>query len=481
MKFGFVGGTYTNQSKHATGERCINLYPEAIESPVGGKGGARVLLVKIPGLAQFHDLPDSPLRCLYSGDGARVFAVSGATLYELFSDGTYAALGNVARATGPAQIFANGLSLFVISGQNGYNVSGAVTRVGDFAMGGFLDGYFVGLVGDSRQFQISRLYDGGTWDPLDFANVEGAPDHIVSMICDHRQIVFLKQQSTESFFDSGNPDMPIERIDGSFVEQGAIAQWSARKIDNTIMWLGGDERGAGVVWRMEGYTPRRVSNHAVEHWIQGYARAGLPIYDAIAQVEQVQGHAFYHLHFPTANSTWSYDCATGLWHERGSWDAVHARWNAHWARYHCYAWGKHLVGGGDGTGKVYEQSIDYQDDAGTPLRWLRSAPHISHSGSNKIYFSNLWVDCQVGVGLNTLLGVDGLPRQPQLMVRHSNDGGANYGPEKQLAIGKTGEYSFRARQPMCGSGRNRCVEVSGSDPVPTAIVDADIDAQVGLS
>lgn len=493
MKFGFVGGTYTNQSKHATGERCINLYPEKIESPNGGKGGARVMLVKIAGLAKTHELPDAPLRCLYSGDGERVFAVSGGTVYELFEDGTCSALGKVALATSPAQIFANGVSLFVISGTNGYNVTGAgvVTRVGDFAMGGFIDGYFCALVGPwSKQFQISRLYDGVTWDPLDFANVEGAPDNITSMITDHRQVIFLKQQSTEFFYNSGNPDFPIERIDGSFVEQGCIARWSPKRVDNTVMWLGGDERGAGVVWRMEGYTPTRVSTHAVEHWVQGYARAGLAIDDAVAQVEQVQGHTFYHLHFPSANplapagalgATWSYDCSTGLWHERASWDATHARWSAHRARYHCYAWGKHLVGGGDATGYVYEQSADYQEDAGSPLRWLRSAPHISAPGSQRIFFRNFWVDCQVGVGLNTLVGVDGLPRQPKLMVRHSNDGGNTWGAELQLAIGKTGEYSFRARQPLCGSGRNRCVEVSGSDPVPIAIVDADIEAEAGTS
>jgi hypothetical protein len=501
-RFGFVGPTYTGQSKHAAGERCVNLYPEAIESPNGGKGGARVYLVKIPGLKQTHNLPDYPLRCLYTGDGARVFAVSGATLYELFADGTYRELGHVERASAPAQIFANGNQLFVISGPTGYIADGVTVKpVTDCCMGGYIDGYFCALEGanpgDSKTFKLSRLLDGTSWDPLDFAQVEGAPDHIVSMLTDHRQVIFLKQQSTEFFWDSGNADFPIERVDGSFVEQGCIAAWTPKRIDNTVMWLGGDERGAGVVWRMQGYTPVRVSNHAVENAIQGYARAGMSITDAIATVEQVQGHAFYHLHFPSANpleptanspdaraamgATWTYDCATGLWHERGRWDAKHGLWGCHWARYHCYAWGKHLVGGGDGTGKVYEQSINYQDEAGTPLRWLRSSPHIADPAGTRIFYSGLWVDCQVGVGLSTLLGPDGNERQPVVMARHSNDGGNTWGVETQLAIGKTGEYSFRARQTRCGSGRDRCIEVSGSDPVPIAIVDADIDAEAGIS
>jgi hypothetical protein len=524
MKFGFVGGTYMGQSKNATGERCINLYPEPIQSG-NGKAGARSYFNSIAGLAVTHQLPDQPLRCLYSGDGQRVFAVSGITVYELFQTAAanpsnsglnYNVLGTVResdRGNTPCQIFANGVELFIVAGSGGYVADGlTVKHVVDGCMGGFLDGYFVLLdgiyPGTSKQFQISALYDGASWNALDFANVEGAPDNIVSMICDHRQIIFLKQQSSEFFWDSGNPDFPIERVDGSFVEQGCIATWSARKIDNTVMWLGGDERGAGVVWRMQGYTPSRVSNFAVENWIQGYTRQGWRIDDAIASVEQIQGHTFYHLHFPSANplkptrndpqtvppalgATWTYDCATGLWHERGHWDPVQGLWGAHWARYHCYAWGMHLVGGGDAlapgaggptTGNVYSESIDYHDENGTPLRWLRSAPHIADSRNRKLFFSNLWIDVQAGVGLSTLVDGDGNEREPVIMRRASNDGGNTWGPEKQMAIGKTGEYSFRARiAGNCGSARNRCEEISGSDPVQIAIVDADMEAVVGTS
>lgn len=486
MKFGLVGPTYTNQSRYATGERCINLYPEAIESPSGGKGGASMMMLKIPGLKRTHELPDKPLRGLYSTDGLRCFAVSGATLYEIFANGTFTALGMVERSTQPAQMFANGGQLFVISGSGGYIANGVnVTRVTDACMGFYLDGYFGALEGaqpgESKLFKISALLDGTSWNPLDFAAVEGAPDNILAILANHRQLEIFKYQDIEFFWDSGNPDFPIERIDGSFVEQGCAAAWSPRRIDNTSMWLGADERGAGIAWNMQGYTPSRASTHGVENVWQGYQRAGIPINDAVGVVEQVQGHQFYHLHFPTADATWTYDRATRLWHERGSWDSVNGVWHAHKARYHCYAFNRHLVGGGDATGYVYDQSIDYQDDDGQPLRWLRSAPHIADAAGKRVFYSNLWIDFQQGVGVNTLVGVDGKPRQPVCMVRHSNDGGNNWGNEAQLPIGKIGEFSGRALQPMCGSGRARAVEVSGTDPVQIAIVDADIQAQVGLS
>ena len=53
--------------------------------------------------------------------------------------------------------------------------------------------------------------------------------------------------------------------------------------------------------------------------------------------------------FPSANETWVYDATIGMWHQRGRWNTTHARYDADVARFHAYVWGKHFVGGGDGT------------------------------------------------------------------------------------------------------------------------------------
>ncbi len=480
-KFSFCGPSYVSQSPKFQNERAINLYCETAETPSGGKGGSTRMLLKAPGRFAMTQFPDSPLRCLYSGDGLRVFAVSGSTAYEVFEDGTFTSLGTVeANGTVPAQIFSNGNQLLIVSGSGGFVPDGLGTcnRVVDICQGGYLDGYGLGVTGgapgQSKTFRISRLLDFNIWDVLDFANVDQNPDNIQSLITDHRQILFLKQQTAVFYWDSGNPDFPMEPVQGSNIEQGSIAPWSCQRIDNTVMWLGGDERGAGVVWRMEGYTPRRVSTYAIENAIQGYSRAGITIRDAVGTVIQDQGHSFYLLHFPAANATWVYDCSTNLWHERGVWDAVNSVWNCDRARYHCYAWGKHIVGGGDGTSLVYQQSVEFYHDGPVPLRWLRIAPHIADPGSKVIFYSNLFVDFQVGVGTNEV-------PNPTVIVRHSNDGGSTWGPETLLPLGSVGQYSARARQIMCGSGRDRNIEVSGSDEVITAIVDADIQAEVGIS
>ena len=495
MKFGLVGASYTAQSLKAASEEAVNIYCEPVESTNLGKGGSKMMMVKIPGLSTTHTLPDKPVRCLFSQDGIRVFCESGATLFELFQDGTFNALGNVGPGNysggwpSPAQIFANGGQLFIVSGSQGYIADGvSVQPVFPCCMGGYLDTYFLALngafPGSSKTFNISDPLNGKNWNPLSFGVVEETADNIQGFLVDHEQVFFAKQQHSLSYWDAGPTAanlFPLAPVQGSTVEQGTIAPWSLCAIDNTVMMLGGDPRGAGIAWRMRGYTPSRVSNFAIEYKIQQLTKAGLQITDCVSFAEQYLGHTFCHFSFPTADLTLTYDCATQLWHRRGAWSSVNGVYHAHPARYHCYAWGKHLVGGGDMTGKVYDQNAAYLDNAGDTLRWLRRAPHISDPSGKKTFFSNLFVDFQVGVGVETLVDGAGNPRQPFIMSRYSNDGGETWNPEIQIPLGQMGQYSYRARRVLGGSGRDRVEEISGTDPVEIAIVEGTMDAVVGTS
>jgi hypothetical protein len=95
-----------------------------------------------------------------------------------------------------------------------------------------------------------------------------------------------------------------------------------------------------VAYRAQGYTPQRISTHAVEHaWAQ-YPRMD----DTIAWSYQDKGHAFAAWYVPSAETTWTYDAATGVWHERALWDPTNLVWTPHLARCHAFAFDRHLVG-----------------------------------------------------------------------------------------------------------------------------------------
>jgi len=89
----------------------------------------------------------------------------------------------------------------------------------------------------------------------------------------------------------------------------------------------------------------------------------------------------------------------------------------------------------------------------------------------------LQVDFETGVGTQTGQGVD-----PQAMLDWSDDGGHTWSNEHWRPIGKTGEYSDRARWKQLGKdkGKGRVYRVTITDPVKRSIVGASIEA-VGLT
>jgi hypothetical protein len=150
-----------------------------------------------------------------------------------------------------------------------------------------------------------------------------------------------------------------------------MASDTLTRIDNTIMWLGCDERGALIAYRANGYQPERISTYAVEEAWRHYAHPEL----AVGWAYHEGGHQFYCLYFPDGPDPtsgvpythWVYDASLGPqlgWHQRGLWNSATALWEPHIARCHCYDWthGLHLVGDRQ-NGVIYSQSLDYYSDS----------------------------------------------------------------------------------------------------------------------
>lgn len=399
--FGLCGPSYTSQSRNAADQLCMNWYPENTE----GEGQSPVVLYPTPGLEIFCQLTDTPVRGEIKVNN-RFFAVGGSEFQEVFSDGTKTVYGTlindsklVSMAGGTTQILiASGGNCYVFDlATNAFSLIPVGTLLGNVSFVGYADGYFVALLKDSNQFQWSELLNALVWDPTDTAKVSVFTGNVLSMIVDHRELWFFGERQTQVYGDVGPPQV-FDVIPGGFIEAGIFAPNSPVRLDNSLFWLGGDERGAGVVWRAQGYTPQRVSNHAVEFAIQGYLTRFGPagMNDAIGYSYQDQGHAFYVLYFPTANATWVYDAATGMWHERGFWKSVNAVFTAHRSQCHTFSFGKHLVGDW-ASNTIYNMNISLLDDFGNPIRRVRRAPHISNE-QKWMFYSQLQVYLESGLG-----------------------------------------------------------------------------------
>lgn len=362
---GFCGPSNRQRSRAVDCERTVNFYMELSNAGTPKVSGA---LYPTPGLRVYTFLGSGAVKGLFAQDG-RAFGVGGAGFYEILPSRNTSFKGTVAVSGLPATMASNGATghqIFITAGGNGYIydlTSDVFTEITDPAFptyvvqGLFFDGYFVALDGDTGKFVISDLYDGLAWNGLDFGLESQFSDKIVAMTRTHDNLWLFGTRNTAPWYDSGDASFPFQPVQGSLIEHGIGAPFSAIELDNTVWWLGQDEQGSGVVWRANGYTPVRVSTHAVE-----YALAGVQTYQgALAYGYQEQGHTFYVLYVPGLPTTWVYDIASDQWHERAHWDIQYGRYFPHVGVNHCFTWGRHLVGDRQ-SGAVYEQSLAYEDN-----------------------------------------------------------------------------------------------------------------------
>lgn len=496
-RFGFIGSSYTLASPNADCQKTLNWYEEQVES---GEGKSAAILVPTPGLSLFCDLVGAQVRGEWTING-RDFSVCDATLFEVFANGTKHALGAVNNDGNPASMVASPQQLAVASGgliyvyylrTIGTVLAGTFAPVpsgtfpGPVTQVGYSDGFFIALIASTEQYFVSQSLDATVWPPINTEIISVFPDNVVSMIIDHRQIWFLGAKASEVEGDAGTSPVPFATIPGGFMEQGCGAEFATVQLDNSIFWIGSrNDLGAGIAWRANGYSPQRVSNHAVERIWQSYPT----IADARAFVYQKNGHSFWQINFPSANATWCYDVATGRWHERGFWYAAAGIYQAALPQCHTFVFGKHLVGDRS-SGKIYEMNDpspatgggwNFVTDDGATIRRLRRAPIIS-TENKWIYYSELTIDVETGVGpMPPLYDGAGNPREPVISLRYSNDSAHTWSNYRDLPLGFAGEYSRRCVARRLGRARQgRVFEITCSDPVPVNLIDAYLTATPGF-
>jgi len=470
MKSPILGSTYVTRSINAANARMVNLFPEIV--PEGGKEPA--FLNRAPGLKLKVAVGIGPIRGLWSY-GNNMYVVSGNKLYKVTSDYVVTNLGTVSGNSGPVSMADNGTQLFIACNGPSY-IYNSQTNVfqqisdGDFpgaATVCYIDGYFVFNEPNSQKIWVTSLLNGTDIDPLDFASAEGSPDGVVGVIADHRELWVFGTNSVEVWSNAGNPDFPFSRIQGAFNELGCVAAYSIAKMDNGLFWLGQDARGQGIVYRANGYMGQRISTHAIEWQIQQYGNLS----DAIGYTYQQDGHSFYVLIFPTANTTWVYDVSTQAWHERAGF--INGEFTRH--RSNCQVFFNNEVLVGDyQNANIYAFDLNNFSDNNNAQKWLRSWRALP-TGQNNLKRTaqhSLQLDLETGVGLNLGQGSD-----PQVMLRWSDDGGHTWSNEHWVSIGKIGEFDRRAiwrRLGMTMKLRDRVYELSGTDPVKIAIIGAEL-------
>jgi hypothetical protein len=448
---------YLSDRKSAV-QRSVNWYPMLTEGP--GED-AQLVLESAPGLELVHTFSGA-VRGMRNADG-RLFVVAGEHLHEVLGT-SVAQLGYV--GGGGHVSMTNGTDqLCVVNGQNGYVMNmttDVVTRITSEGWRGsntvdFLDGYFVFAAPNTEQFYISAIDDATSLDALEFTSADTLPDKIVSLIVIRRELYLLGARSIEVWINSGHPDFPFARYQGTPIDVGVVGQRAFCNANDSLVWVGQTLRGGPYVYTLNGYQPIRISTQAVE---QQLAKS-TDITQASLWTYQEAGGEFVALNAPGMASTWVWDAASKLWHERAELsegEFVRSR-----VEYVASIGGVQYAA--DDT-KLYTMSRDYHTLAGDDLVRERTWPHLVGAEFESVAYHSLELRCTTG-------------DEPEgfITLEVSNDGGAVWGSPLRRTLGATGRRQQRVRwMPLgtCPAGGSRVHRIRCSSPVQLTIQGAVI-------
>jgi hypothetical protein len=257
-------------------------------------------------------------------------------------------------------------------------------------------------------------------------------DSIIGIVADHRRLWVFGTQRIEVWYSAQNPGavgVSIIRDNSANIEVGCLNNQVAIATNNTICWIGRDNRGSLQAWRLNGYLAERISTHALEAAWQQYTTLD----DAWAFSYQEEGHPFYCVTFPTSyqydtetaatpGHSWVYDDSTRLWHERAylSGGTTFTRWKGNCYTYNPYLADHmvgvthstgHIVGDYAATGFIYNMGRHLTSDDGATIGRERTMPHL-YQGSVRNFYKSFVLDSASGPS--------------SVALSWSNDAGATY-------------------------------------------------------
>lgn len=465
MRIPFIGQGSIGRSETVNSERLVNLYPQ-----IDPTGKATIALYGCPGLDRLRVLGPGPSRAAIEYDGV-LYVVSGDRFYSVNTSYVGTIRGNLNSGTGHVSMATNGLVILIVDGTQGWIYTIASNTFAQITDADFpptpidvdvLDNTFIVVEGGTQRIWTST--DGSTWEALQFASAETAPDDLIGMIVDHQELVLFgtgSDASTEIWYNSGATFTFARR---STIENGCASTACIAKADNGILWL--DNKGIGRILR--GYTDQRITTHQQEFRIAQHTKEEIAAASSFTYSDE--GHMFWQL--TVGDETFVYDIAANKWHERRYLITTSGNLGRHRANWCVRFNGINVVGDYE-NGKIYHYDLDTHTDDGDTIQAIGTYRHLDAEGRT-VFYGGVEIECETGVG-----SLHGQGADPEIELRWSNDGGRTWTPWYQRRLGPLGQYKVRAKWKGLGSSNDRVFEFRITDPVKRTIANANIQASSG--
>ena len=457
-----LSGSTKSLTPFVSGQRRLNVYFQVLPSQ---EKGHKVIIRGTPGYDLFVTLGDQPIKGFLVLDQI-LYAVAGSTLYSITQSGTITNLGTLSTSTDYVAMAANGNQIIIVTGANGYIYDVSANTLTVITSSGFpqnttsvcfMNGFFIAPKPGTGEFYISDVYDGTTWDPLQFATAETIPDELIAVSAYHGILVLFGQNHLEFWQDTGGSPFPFSQLTGTAQDFGLAAQESIISFNNTIAFLGQNQEGHAQVLTLNGYAATRVSDDDIEHILNGFDT----IEDAVSLTYMIDGHPMYQITFPSENRSFLYDALTNIWSEVQSGVGLTGRHNGNLG----VNFNNKTLISDVSTGNIYTISGNVYTENGNLIKREVDTVHIEQQG-NRFSIDELWLDFQLGAGLSS-----GQGSNPLIMLEVSKDNGNTFLNQRTTSIGMLGQYSGpRAIFRRFGQSRDFVFRISMTDPVPFVLV-----------
>jgi hypothetical protein len=450
-------GTYGYDNEQASSRKLVNCTAE--QGPADGNNP--IIVRRMPGIDSFATAGTK-------NRGAHVFkdelyTVSGTSLYKTDANGVVTTIGALP-GTGRVRIADNGVTMVIVTNPLAYSTTGTtVSQIIDGVFTGFggasdvafLDGYLIFTVPNSRVTFTSGL-NALTFNALDFTSIEGSTDNLLGVIVDHRQAIFLKERSTELWYDAGiSTGYPLARSPNGFLEVGCVARDTAVKLGGAVYWLADDL----TVRQLSGSSPNIITNPGVAKFIRG----GI---DPFGFAYTFEDKHYYTLTFDSV--TIEYDILAKEWHNRSTF--ARSNWQV-LTTIEVYG---DILALDSNSGKIGKLSNLVRTEFGGTQKVSWTYQEIASEG-RRIVHNRFELEIGTGVGLTTGNGSD-----PQIGLWISDDGGKQFYEYDTRSLGKTGEYLDRVYWTDLGSSYNRVYRCEVSDAVDVLAFNTSIEVVGGL-
>lgn len=470
-----VGDAYTLNSPQLSCQTCINYYPSTQEAQHQARYGSA--LFPTPGLTQIANIVNGTgvVRWLGSVFGV-LYTVVGNKLYSVSpNNGAATQLGTLNTTQGLVRHCYNNTQFQLVDGVNGYvytpgtSTFVTITDSQYFPTNTvcFQDGYGISAIPNTNTFQLCNLNDLRSYTPpvgnINISSFGVSGDNLVTILTSHLQIWLIGATRIEVWSNTGptaTDAFPLERLPGTLLEKGCVAQYSAILLDNTLFWLGQNENGGFQVYRASGNNGLMaivMSTPAVEEEWNKYQT----VTDCQAYGYLYNGHIKAVFTFPTQDVTWVLDVTEMKWYK---WLSVDS--NNNYTRHLSNAFAFHNTVpyvGDYQSGRIYKLDVNSFTDGDKPIIRERTSPTLC-SNEKRLSIFSLQIPCEVGAGLSS-----GQGSSPRAMIQISRDNGRTWGSEIWVDLGSIGQFTRRVHLKRLGSGRSFTYRIRVSDPVYTAL------------